>query len=163
VREAVKSIDSRLIVVEATTLAEQIDRSLENENFVCTVSGCFGALALALACIGLYGVISYSVVRRTNEIGLRMALGEEKRDVFQMVVGNGIRLTLAGLSIGIAVAVILARVLSSLSQMLYGVKANDPLTLAGVSIALAVTAVVACAVPALRAMKIDPMAALRYE
>jgi predicted permease len=163
VRDALKDVDSRLSAMDMKTLAEQIDRSLDDEKFVCTVSSCFGALALGLACIGLYGVISYSVARRTNEIGLRVALGATKQEVFRMLVGHGARLVAAGLAIGLVVALVIGRALSSLSQMLYGVKANDPVTLAGVSVVLAVTALVACAIPALRALRIDPMAALRCE
>jgi len=130
---------------------------------MCTVSTGFAVLALLLACIGLYGVISYSVARRTNEIGLRMALGAERSDVFRMVIGQGLLLAVVGLAIGAACAMMLARVLTSASEMLYGVRASDPATLVGVSLALAFTAVLACLVPALRAMSIDPMTALRYE
>ncbi len=163
VRDAIRGIDSRLAPTEVKTLAEQVDRSLDTERLVSAVSGCFGVLALVLACIGLYGVISYSVARRTNEIGLRMALGAEKNDVFRMVIGQGLRLAVAGLAIGVVVTLILARALTSLSQMLYGVRASDPLTLVAVSVALTATAVLACTFPALRAMRIDPMEALRYE
>ena len=163
IRDAIHSVDSRLIPTDVKTLAEQVDNSLNTERLISSVSGCFGLLALALACIGLYGVISYSVARRTSEIGLRMALGAEKSDVFRMVIGQGLGLALVGLAIGVAVTLILARALTSLSQMLYGVRPGDPLTILCVALALAVTAVFACSVPALRAMRIDPMAALRCE
>lgn len=130
---------------------------------MCMVSTGFALLALALACIGLYGVIAYSVARRTNEIGLRMALGAEKSDVFRMVIGQGLALAFAGLAIGILCALTLARAMTNLSQMLYGVGATDPLTMVCVSLVLTATAVLACSIPALRAMRIDPMVALRYE
>ncbi|HUH61637.1 MAG TPA: ABC transporter permease, partial [Terracidiphilus sp.] len=163
VRETVKRFDSQLLATDFKTLEQQVDESLEVERLMCTVSTGFAVLALLLACIGLYGVISYSVARRTNEIGLRMALGAERSDVFRMVIGQGLLLAVVGLAIGAACAMMLARVLTSASEMLYGVRASDPATLVGVSLALAFTAVLACLVPALRAMSIDPMTALRYE
>jgi putative ABC transport system permease protein len=163
IRDAIHRIDTRLEPIDPQTLADKMDQSLDTERLVSSVSGCFGALAMTLACIGLYGVISYSVARRTNEIGLRMALGAAKNDVFRMVIGQGLGLALAGLAIGVAVTLILARALTSLSQMLYGVRAGDPATIICVALALTVTAIAACSIPALRAMRIDPMAALRCE
>jgi ABC-type antimicrobial peptide transport system permease subunit len=145
------------------TLAEQVDQSLDEEKLVCTVSGCFGALALVLACIGLYGVMAYSVARRTNEIGLRMALGAEKGDVFRMVIGQGLKLALAGLSIGVVAALVLARLMTSFSQVLYGVRATDFPTIIAVSLVMVTVATIACYIPASRAMRVDPMVTLRYE
>jgi ABC-type antimicrobial peptide transport system permease subunit len=123
----------------------------------------FAGLALLLASIGVYGVLSYSVALRTNEIGIRMTLGAEKRSVFRMVIAQGLRLALVGLAIGAITALILTRVLSSFSHLLYGVGAGDPLTFLAVSLVLLVVVVFACYIPARRAMRVDPMTALRYE
>jgi predicted permease len=163
VRDVLLSVDSRLIAEDVKTLAEQVDQSLNEERLVSTVSGCFGALALVLACIGLYGVMAYAVARRTNEIGLRMALGAEKGDVFRMVIGQGLRLALAGLVIGVVGALVLARLLTSFSQLLFGVRAADSPTIVGVSLVMLTVAAIACFIPASRAMRVDPMVTLRYE
>jgi putative ABC transport system permease protein len=125
--------------------------------------GTFAGLALLLASIGVYGVISYSVTQRTHEIGIRMTLGAEKRTVFRLVIAKGIRLAAVGLAIGVLAALILARVLSSFSHLLYGVGAGDPLTFLAVSLLLMAVAIFACYIPARRAMRVDPMTALRYE
>jgi putative ABC transport system permease protein len=108
-------------------------------------------------------VISYSVTERVHEIGIRMALGAEKRTVFRMVIGEGLRLALIGLALGVAASLILNRLLSSFSNLLYGVRASDPLTFLAVSLLLTGVAVFACYVPARRATRVDPMVALRYE
>jgi putative ABC transport system permease protein len=120
-------------------------------------------LALLLASVGIYGMISFSIAQRLHEIGVRMALGAEKTDVFRLVVGHGLRLALAGVVIGGVVTLILARVLAGFSSLLYGVGASDPVTLAAVALLLASIAVLACYIPARRAMSVDPMTALRYE
>ena len=120
-------------------------------------------MALLLASVGIYGVILYSVTQRVHEIGIRMALGAEKWNVFRMVIGQGLRLALAGVAIGAAAAAIFTRVLSSFSQLLYGVRASDPVTFVAVSLILIGVAILACYIPARRATRVDPMIALRYE
>ena len=120
----------------------------------------FAAVALVLTVVGLYGVMSYSVAQRTNEIGIRLALGAQSRDVLLMIVRQGGMLILLGLAIGLAGAYALTRLISSL---LFGVTAKDPITFGAVAVLLAIVALLACYVPALRATKVDPMDALRCE
>ena len=124
------------------------------------VLGAFGALALLLASIGMYGVISYSTMQRTQEIGIRMALGAQRHTILAMVLNHGGRLAGLGIAIGIVAAIAMARLMSS---FLYGVQPADPATFAAVALLLCVVALLACYVPARRAMRVDPMVALRYE
>jgi putative ABC transport system permease protein len=159
-RSAVAEQDKELPVSEVGTIVGNIAHSTRERRLSATLFAAFAVLALLLAAVGIYGVISYSVARRSHEIGIRMALGAEKRDVLRMVVGQGLKLALIGVAIGIAGALALTRFLSSL---LYGVKATDPLTFIAVSLILIVVALLACYVPARRAAKVDPMVALRYE
>ncbi len=163
IRKAVNAAGSDQPVYKIRTMQELASESMATQRFPMMLLGTFAGLALLLASVGIYGVISYSVAQRTHEIGIRMALGANKLEIFRTIIGNGLRLALAGLGIGIAAALILTRTQSGFSQLLYGVNANDPATFVGVSVLLAVVAALACYIPARRAAKVDPMVALRYE
>lgn len=160
VRKAANRIDNRLPLFDITTQSQTIDELLMRERLVARLGSFFGALAILLACIGLYGLLSYEVTRRTRELGIRMALGAQKRDLLAHVLGQGIILALIGAGIGIGAAIGLTRFLSSL---LYGVKPTDPLTYIAVALILTGVALLACYIPARRAAKVDPIVALRYE
>jgi predicted permease len=150
-------------IYNVQTMEQIASESMSTQRFPMILLGAFAGLALVLASIGIYGVISYSVAQRVHEIGIRMALGAEKRNILGMVIGQGMRLALAGLVIGAITGLILTRALSSFSHLLYGVAPSDPLTFFAVSLVLTVVAVLACYIPAQRAMRVDPMVALRYE
>ncbi len=160
VRQTVSRAGDNLPLTNVRTQTEQIDQTLYQERLMSQLSSFFAALALVLACIGLYGLLAYEVARRTREIGIRMALGARKGDVLKIVVGQGLKLALIGIAMGIAGALALTRFLSSL---LYGVKPTDPFTFVVVSLILTGMALLACYIPARRAAKVDPMVALRCE
>ena len=160
IRKTVAEIGPNLPLQNVTTESQQIDRLLFQERLVARLAGFFSALALVLACIGLYGLLAYEVARRTREIGTRMALGAQGSDVLRMVVRQGLVLALIGAAAGIGAALGVTRYLKT---MLYGVKANDPVTIAAVGLLLLLVALAACWIPARRATRVDPMVALRYE
>ena len=160
VRKAVWSVDKDQPVSNVRTLDQVFAAAISQERFQALMLGLFAALALVLACVGLYGVISYSVVQRTHEIGVRMALGAQSVDVLRLVIRQGMLLTFAGLVIGVVAGTFVTRVLT---DMLFGVTPRDPLTFVGVPVLLVIVAFVACYVPARRATKVDPLEALRYE
>ena len=160
VRSQVQSLDTNLALTNVNTIEELIDQGLWAPRVGAALLSVFGALALLLAVVGVYGVLSYSVNQQTREIGIRMAMGAQTGRVLKLVVGQGMRLALAGLVLGLVIALAAMRVLSTL---LFGVSAHDPLIFVGVSLVLMVAAILACYIPARRAMKVDPMVALRYE
>ena len=160
VREAVREVDRDLPIANIRSMDQIMSSMSGDARFRTLLLGVFAAVALLLAAIGIYGVIAYSVAQRTREIGIRIAIGAQNRDVFRLVVGQGMKLALIGVGVGIAGALAFTRVLSGL---LFNVSATDPLTFIGVSTLLALVALLACYVPAKRAMNVDPMAALRCE
>ncbi|HEY6387856.1 MAG TPA: ABC transporter permease [Candidatus Acidoferrum sp.] len=163
IKSAVYGGGSDQTVYDVHTMRQIVSESMSSQQFPLILLATFAGLALLLASVGIYGVVSYSVSQRVHEIGVRMALGAEKRNIFRMVVGHGLRIALVGLAIGAIAALILTRLLSSFSQLLYGVGTNDPTTFIVVSLVLTIVAVLACYIPARRAMRVDPMVALRYE
>jgi predicted permease len=160
VRRIAQAIDANLPLLGMSTQAAHIDESLGSERSLTALLSLFSALAVVLASIGLYGVIAYSVARRTREMGIRVAMGATRQDVLRMVLGQGVRLTLFGVGMGLAGAAAGSQVLSS---KLFGVTSTDPATFAGVALLLTGVALAACYMPARRATKVDPMVALRYE
>jgi predicted permease len=160
VRGRVQSLDSNLALTNVQTIGELLSQGLWAPRMGAALLAVFGGLALLLAIIGVYGILSYSVNQQTREIGIRMAMGAQTGGVLRLVVGQGMRLAAAGLLLGLLVAFAAMRVLGSL---LFGVSAQDPLTFGAVSLALALAAALACYIPARRATKVDPIIALRYE
>ena len=160
VRSQVQSLDTNLALTNMNTIGELIDQGLWAPRMGAGLLTVFGGLALLLAVVGVYGVLSYSVNQQTREIGIRMAMGAQTGRILGLVVGQGMRLAAAGLTLGLLIAFAAMRVLSSL---LFGVSAHDPLIFGGISLVLATAAILACYIPARRATKIDPIIALRYE
>jgi len=153
-------IDPNQPLVRVRTMEENMAATVAQPRFRTWLIGIFAAVALVLAGVGVYGVMSYTVTQRTNEIGIRVTLGAQPQDVFRIVVGEGLRLAVLGVSSGIIAALALTRLLRS---FLYGVSAYDPLTFGSVALLLTLVAAAACFFPARRATLVDPMIALRYE
>jgi len=160
VREKIAELDPDLPIAEIQSMQKIVSTSVAQPRLLTGLVGAFAGFALLLAAVGIYGVMAFSVSQRSHEMGLRMALGAVPRDIFRLVVGQGMRLVLAGIVLGFLASLVLTRLLSSL---LFGTSANDPATFAFVAILLLVVALAACYIPARRATRVDPLVALRYE
>ena len=159
-RSAVRSIDQTAILSKVTTIEEQLSEQMAPRRFQTTLLTLFSIIATALASLGVYGVMRYMVVQRTHEIGIRMALGAQIRDVLRLIIGEGIKLAMVGLLIGFGVAWALTRLMKNL---LFGVRPTDPLTFIVIASLLTFVALLACYIPARRATKVDPLVALRRQ
>jgi ABC-type antimicrobial peptide transport system permease subunit len=153
-------LNSQNVMFETKTMDAIIGESLAPRRFSMVLLSIFAGIALLLSSIGIYGVISYVVGQRTHEIGIRMALGAQRRDVLNLMLGQGMKMAIAGVAIGVCAALGLTHLMV---KMLFAVSATDPMTFAGVAIMLSGVALAACYIPARRAMRVDPIIALRYE
>jgi predicted permease len=160
IRGALEKINSQIVMYETETMQKIIDDSLASRRFSMILLGVFAGLALILSAVGIYGVISYVVGQRGHEIGIRMALGAQSRDVMRMVLGEGARMAAVGICIGLVASLALTRLMTN---VIFGVSAHDPVTYLGVALVLLLVAFAACYIPARRATRVDPMVALRYE
>ena len=163
IKDVVYGAGEKQPVYDIRTMQEVLAESLTWQRFQMLLLGAFALLALILAAVGIYGVITYMTTERTHEIGVRMALGADRWSILRMVIGGGLRQALIGVAIGVTAAIILGRVLSSFSNFLYGVQPWDPLTLIAISLVLICATILACYLPARRAAGVDPMIALRIE
>jgi ABC-type antimicrobial peptide transport system permease subunit len=163
IRAAMRDVDSNLPLSNIRTQIQQADLTLSMERMFAKLLTLFGVIAQLLAAIGLYGVMAYAVSQRTQEIGIRMALGADRRKVLMMIVRQGMTLTVVGVAIGLGGAFVLMKYLESLTSLLFGVEARDPATFVVIAGLLGAVALLACLVPARRATKVDPLTALRYE
>jgi predicted permease len=160
VRAAIAQVDDKIPVVNVTSLRNQTDDALRQEKLLAQLMSFFGLLALVLACVGLYGIMAHEVVRRTNEIGIRMALGAARGDIVQMVLGEALTFVLAGLLIGIPIALAAGQLISN---QLFGLKPSDPLSFVAAGVVLLAVSLLAAYLPARKASRVDPLVALRYE
>jgi putative ABC transport system permease protein len=160
IRSQVLDIDKEQPVSRIRTLDQIVAGSVQQQHFLMLLLGVFAAAALVLAAVGLYGVMNYAVTQRTHEIGIRMALGANAGAVLRLIVSHGMMLALIGIAIGLAGAFAVTRLMT---KLLFSVSTTDPLTFAGISVLLTGVALVACLAPARRAIKVDPMLALRHE
>ncbi|HSO73637.1 MAG TPA: FtsX-like permease family protein, partial [Blastocatellia bacterium] len=160
IRAAVSDLDASVPIFQLRTMSEVMGNSLVRPRFLSLLLGTFSIIAMSLAAIGIYGVMAYSVAQRTQEIGVRVALGATTRNVLSMVVREGLKMTVVGLAVGLTGAFWLT---SFMASLLFEISATDPLTFAMVGIGLTAVGLLACFVPARRAARVDPMVALRYE
>jgi putative ABC transport system permease protein len=160
IRQEVQAVDNDQPVHDVMMMEQWVSRSVAPRRLSMALFTLFGGVAMLLAGIGIYGVMSYTVTQRTHEIGVRMALGAERRDVLRLVVGQGMRLAVVGVAVGLITALAATRLMKSL---LFAVSATDVMTFIAVATVLILVALGACFVPALRATRVDPMVALRYE
>jgi ABC-type antimicrobial peptide transport system permease subunit len=158
-QQALLKIDGNLLV-ESRPLADLVDQSLALQRLIARLTGLFGLLGLSLACVGVYGIMSYTVAQRTNEMGIRVALGAQRRDIIRLVLGEAMRPALGGVAIGLAVAVGLTRLVSG---QLFGLAANDPATISLATLLMVAVASLAAYFPARKASRVEPMVALKYE
>jgi putative ABC transport system permease protein len=159
-RQAMKETDPQMPLASVRPLTQVISASYQAQQFMLLMMSLFAALALVLTAVGMYGMLSYQVSQRTNEIGIRIALGARPRDVLWLVVGQGLRLTFIGMLIGLAAAYGLTRLIANL---LFGVSATDPVTFVAITSMLALVALMACWIPVWRATKVNPLIAIKYE
>jgi ABC-type antimicrobial peptide transport system permease subunit len=160
VKEKIRELDSNQAFSSVATIDQLVQRSLSRRRFTLVVFGSFAVLALMLASVGLYGVISFMTAQRTREIGIRLAFGAGRRDLLNMVIGHGMMLTLAGVVIGLLASLALTRLIESL---LFRISKTDPVTFVVIALVLGIIPLVACYIPARRATRVDPILALRYE
>jgi ABC-type antimicrobial peptide transport system permease subunit len=160
IRDLIGRVDGNLSILTPMTQADWIEHRLSQEWIIAELSGAFGFMAMTLAGIGLYGLLSYDVVSRTREIGIRMALGTERRDVIRAVASRGVALGLAGVVLGVACATLIRTLVT---KFLYDVTPNDPLTVISVAVLLLVVSLLAAVIPSRRAASVDPVVALRTE
>ena len=160
IRDAIHSHDAQNVIAEPETMNETIANALADRRSLMLLLDIFAVVALVLASIGLYGVISYLVGQRTQELGIRLALGAQRKDIFRLILSSGMKMALLGVVLGLVVSFALTRLMSNL---LFGVGATDPLTFLGIASLVTAVAIVACILPAHRATKVDPLVALRYE
>jgi putative ABC transport system permease protein len=160
VKAEIREVNRNQAFLSVSTIAQLVDKTTAQRRFNLLWLGAFAVLALILAIVGLYGLISFSTAQRTKEIGVRMALGAQQSDVLKLVMQEGISLALIGVSVGLLVVAATSRLMKSL---LFGISSTDPLTFSSVAILLTLVALLACYLPARRAMKVDPLVALRHE